>query len=91
MMYSHVLSNTWINRDVPCCTVFNVISESYTAMYSNVPCMVYKYPFSYIKVYTFLSLYIEVHRCIYFRAAWVRSPPTPTHKTCLHSAVGDFK
>ncbi len=67
MMYSHVLSNTWINRDVLCCTVFNVISESYTAMYSNLPCMVYKYPFSYIKVHAFLSLYIEVHRCIYFR------------------------
>jgi hypothetical protein len=67
MMYSHVLSCTWINSDVPCCTVFNVISESYTAMYSYVPCVVYKYPFSYIKVYTFLSLYIEVHRRIYFR------------------------
>ncbi len=25
------------------------------------------------------------------RAAWVRSPPTPTHKTCLLSAVGDLK
>jgi hypothetical protein len=24
------------------------------------------------------------------RAAWVRSPPTPTHKTCLLSAVGDW-
>jgi hypothetical protein len=36
-------------------------------MYSYVPCMVYKYPFSYIKVYTFLSLYMEVHRRIYFR------------------------
>ncbi len=23
--------------------------------------------------------------------AWVRSPPTPTHKTCLLSAVGDLK
>ena len=41
--------------------------KSYTAMYSNVPCMVYKYPISYIKVYTFLSLYIQVHRRIYFR------------------------
>jgi hypothetical protein len=36
-------------------------SESYTAMHSYVPCMVYKHPFSYIKVYTFLNLYIEVH------------------------------
>ncbi len=25
------------------------------------------------------------------RAVWVRSPPTPTHKTCLPSAVGDLK
>ncbi len=25
------------------------------------------------------------------REAWVRSPPTPTHKTCLLSAVGDLK
>ena len=25
------------------------------------------------------------------RAAWVRSPPSPTHKTCLHSTVGDLK
>jgi hypothetical protein len=56
-----------INRDVPCCTVLMSFSESYTAMYSNVPCMVYKHPFSYIKVYTFFSLYIEVHRCIHFR------------------------
>ncbi len=36
-------------------------------MYSNVPCMVYKYPIWYIKVYTFLILYIEVYRRIYFR------------------------
>jgi hypothetical protein len=25
------------------------------------------------------------------REAWVRTPPTPTHKTCLLSAVGDLK
>jgi hypothetical protein len=25
------------------------------------------------------------------REAWVRSLPTPTHKTCLRSAVGDLK
>jgi hypothetical protein len=42
-------------------------SESYTAMYSYVPCMVYEYPFSCIKVYTFLNLYIEVHTGINFR------------------------
>ncbi len=24
-------------------------------------------------------------------SAWVRYPPTPTHKTCLLSAVGDLK
>ncbi len=37
-------------------------------MYSNVPRMVYKYPISYIEVYTFLGLYIiQVHRRIYFR------------------------
>ena len=35
-------------------------------MYSYVPCLVYKYRFSYIKVYTFLSLYIAVHTRIYF-------------------------
>jgi hypothetical protein len=29
--------------------------------------MVYEYPFSYIKVYTFLNLCIEVHTGIYFR------------------------
>ena len=46
---------------------FMSFSESYTAMYSYVPCMVYEYPFSYIKVYTFLNLYIEVHTGIYFR------------------------
>ncbi len=26
-----------------------------------------------------------------WREAWVRSPPTPTHNTCLLSAVGDWK
>jgi hypothetical protein len=67
MMYSHGPKCTQINSDVPCCTVFDVISKSYTTMYSYVPCTVYKYPFSYIKVYTFLSLYIEVHSRIYFR------------------------
>jgi hypothetical protein len=48
---------------------FMSFSESYTAMYSYVPCMVCKYPFSYIKVtvYTFFNLYIEVHTGIYFR------------------------
>ncbi len=35
-------------------------------MYSYVPCMVYKYRFSYINVYTFLSLYIAGHTRIYF-------------------------
>ncbi len=36
-------------------------------MYSYIPCMEYKYPFSYIKVYTFLSLYMQVYKRIYFR------------------------
>ena len=48
-----------------CCS--SVEKKSYTTIYSNVPCMVYKYPISYNKVYTFLGLYIQVHRRIYFR------------------------